>query len=306
MAHYDKIPALLDNLITCSVAEAARRVGITPQTVWNYLVRSKTGDPKLQEIEFCGVVAPFHVQLANCRVLMAAQVEQNALERARDGCYADVFFQGERQYERVKKEAYAAWSDADIEALGCESEAYELRPTKQWLKPSDALVIKMLESWHKKYRPHAQVDVQYGGVLRLERPDERTAKTVDAKPIFEDAEETERRGGHLALARPAKNSAELDQWHAAGEFKPQPVKFVDAQGQRTELVAAPDPLLSRTADQASKTQSATAPPAPPIAPRSPAPTTVPQRAPAGPQYASGDGRERLGRGVPPKGGFKVA
>ncbi len=57
MAHYDKIPALLDNLMTCSVAEAARRVGITPQTVWNYLVRSKMGDAKLQEIEFCGVVA---------------------------------------------------------------------------------------------------------------------------------------------------------------------------------------------------------------------------------------------------------
>lgn len=304
MAHYDKIPALLDNLITGSVAEAARRVGITPQTVWNYLVRSKMGDPKLQDIEFCGVVAPFHVQLANCRALMAAQIEQNALERARDGCYVDVFFQGVRQYERVKKQQYADWSDADIEALGCENDAYELRPTKQWLKPSDALVIKMLESWQKKYRPHAQVDVQYGGVLRLERPDERTARTVDAKPIFEDTEEVERRGGHLALARPAKNSAELDQWNAAGEFKPQPVTFVDAQGQRTDLVAAPDPLLSRMADQASKERTAAAPPALPVAPRSPAPTTMPPPAP--PARSVGDGRERLGRGLPPKGGFKVA
>ncbi len=68
---------------------------------------------------------------------------------------------------------------------------------------------------------------------------------IDQKPIFNDDIETERRGGHLALGRPAKDSVELDKWNAAGEFKAQPVAFVDADGRRTERVSAPDPLLAR-------------------------------------------------------------
>ena len=96
MGHYDKIPQLLDNLITCSVAEACRRVGITPQTFWNYIVRSKLGDPRFQEIEFCAVIAPLHVQYQNAKTLASQQIEQNAIERARDGCMVDVFFQGKR------------------------------------------------------------------------------------------------------------------------------------------------------------------------------------------------------------------
>jgi hypothetical protein len=89
----------------------------------------------------------------------------------------------------------------------------------------------MLESWHNRYRPHQQVDVNYGGVLRLERADERMPKTIEHKPLFDDQEDVEQRGGHLALGRPAKDSAEMDKWNAAGELKPQPVTFVDAEGQ---------------------------------------------------------------------------
>jgi hypothetical protein len=55
----------------------------------------------------------------------------------------------------------------------------------------------------------------------------------------------EQRGGHLALGRPAKDSAEMDKWNAAGEFNPQPVAFVDAEGNRTVRVAALDPLLAQ-------------------------------------------------------------
>jgi hypothetical protein len=248
MSHYDKIPALLNELITCSVAEAARRVGIRERTVWRYLVRSKMGDEKLQEIEFCGVVAPFHTQMSNCRALAAEQIQQNAIERARDGVLVDVFFQGQRQYERVLKEQYQGWSDQDFLDMNVGDERFEMIPTKQWLKPSDQLVIKMLESWHKKYRSTSDVNVTLGGVLRMPRPDE-PVKTIDATPAaFEDVDDTEQRGGQLALGRPARDSAELDRWNAAGEFNPTPVGFVDAAGVRTELVASPDPLLPREGD----------------------------------------------------------
>jgi hypothetical protein len=95
------------------------------------------------------------------------------------------------------------------------------------------------------------VDVNYGGVLRLERPDETTTKTIESKPIFDDdADDQQQHHGQLALGRPAKDSAELDRWNAAGEFKPSVVGFVDADGNRTEMIAAPDPLLPKEGDSA--------------------------------------------------------
>lgn len=294
MAHYDKIPALLDSLITCSVAEACRRAGITPQTWWGWLVRSKLGDPQFQEVEFCTVVAPLHVQYANAKTLAAQQIEQSAIERARDGCEIDVFYQGVRQYERVKKPEFADYTDAEIEAFAI-ADAYEMKPTKQWLKPSDALVMKMLESWNKRYRSHQQIDVNYGGVLRLERPEERTTKTIEHKPeVFgEDIDEAEQRGGHLALARPATSSEELDRWAEQGEFKPAPVKFISAAGNETVLQAAERDGDASVSKPASIGQAAG--------------QRAPQRTPADygrPRSAQPLDSAGTGRGRVPDGGFR--
>jgi hypothetical protein len=239
----ETITDLLDALLVGTMAEAARRVGISPSLPWKWLVRSRLGDPAFQEITFCGVVAAFHVHYTqNVPTLMAKQIEQTALERARDGVYTDVFFQGQRQYERVLKPEFAGKSDDDLMfEVGADFKTicYETRPTRQWLKPSDALVTKVLESWQRKrYGAHQEVSVTYGGVLRLERPEEQ-AKVIDQTPeVFEqDAEAAQEGGHHLALARPAKDSAEMDKWSAAGEFAPAPVTFVDAKGARTELRA---------------------------------------------------------------------
>lgn len=74
-------------------------VGISPSLPWKWLVQSRLGKPELQGIEFCGVLAPFHVHYSqNIPALTAHQIQQTALERARDGCMVDVFFQGVRQF----------------------------------------------------------------------------------------------------------------------------------------------------------------------------------------------------------------
>ena len=178
---------------------------------------------------------------------------------------------------------------------------------KQWLKPSEQLAIKMLESWHKKYRPHQQVDVNYGGVLRLERADERTAPQVKVIEHFvEEDNETEQRGGHLALGRPAQSSEEMDKWNQSGEFKPQPVAFVDAEGNRTERVAASDPLLSQPGDSESvggMKEKARSGIIHDVGSKNPTPTP-----PANPrqQSTASDGRERVGYGKVPPGGYRVA
>lgn len=272
----DKIPELLDALVTTpEFATAARRVGLGVSTVMRYLVRSRMGDPELQEIPWYGVVAPFHIHATqNARALTAQSIQSNAMDRALNGCWVDVFYQGQRQYERVLKREYEGFADAELEMFGHKlDDCYEMRPVKQWLKPSDALTLKMLESWDKRYAPHQTIDVQYGGVLRIERPNEQTTKTIEAKPIFDDNSDTEKQGGVLALARPAKSSEEMDDWAKQGDFKPRAVKFVDANGQETTLSASERQLQQ--------------PPAPK------------------PNYARPLDQAGIGRGIVPSGGFKV-
>ena len=144
-------------------------------------------------------------------------------------------------FERVLKEEYAHIKEDELwieVGPDWEKVCYETKPTKQWLKPSDALVIKMLESWNRKrYGAHQTVDVNYGGVLRLEK--DQTPKPVieQAAQVFEDeeAESEQRGGGHLALAAPAKSSEDFEERAASGEFDQAPVTFRDADGKPAAL-----------------------------------------------------------------------
>jgi hypothetical protein len=242
--HYDRIPELLDHLIVCSVAEAARRVGMNERTVWRYLVNSKLGHESLQQIDWCGVVAPFHVQVENARQLAVEQITQSAIERARDGVLVDVFFQGQRQYEKVKKPQFQTWTDAEIENLGFAEDAYEMIPTKQWLKPSDALVLAMLQAYRRKrFGQHSTVEHAFSGTLRIDKPD--AAKTVEHNVFEEQIDEAEQ-PKQLALASPLTPEG-VDAAAAAGAYDPRPVVFVAEDGTRTELIA-PDPLAPRETD----------------------------------------------------------
>lgn len=239
----DRLPAFLQAMLdTPSIAKAARAVGLSTDSVYRYIVRSRMGDEALQRIPFCDVEAPFHIHLKNhVPALVSTEIEMRAMDRALNGIEQDVFYQGVRMHERVRKPQYAHLTAEDIEAFCLtDDELYETVPTKQHLKPSDALTLRMLEAWNgKRYRPTQEIGVTFGGVLRLERPDERAPKTIEHQPVFEEADEsnTEQRGGHLALARPATSSEELDKWAQQGEFEPAPVKFVDAKGNETVLQA---------------------------------------------------------------------
>jgi hypothetical protein len=240
----EQVSEFLDALLCGTAAEACRRIGIEGHTPSRWLVQSKLGHPALQAIIFCDVVAPFHIHYSqNVPALTAQQVQQTALERARDGVLTDVFFQGVRMFERTLKPEYAGKSDdALMFEVGAdfERECYETRPTKQWLKPSDALVIKMLEAWNRKrYGSHQTIDVNYGGVLRLEKdnPDKPQVIESTAAAVFEEVEDEAEghKGAHLALAPPAKSSADFEARAAAGEFDQAPVAFLDANGQATSL-----------------------------------------------------------------------
>jgi hypothetical protein len=271
------------------------------------------GDPEFQEIVFCDVTAPLHVHYErNVPAIAALQIQQTAIERARDGVEQDVFYQGVRQFEKVLKPEYA---DMNEETLcfevgeDWEKLCYEMKPTKQRLKPSDALVTTMLQSWNRKrYGSHQEIAVTYGGVLRLERPEE--PKQIEHKPaaVFEE-EDTEEEKGRLALARPAKDAAEMDRWSEAGEFKTSPVTFVKADGGRTELRAD----LERHLEQAKIAGPQNPRPEKPVMVGKPEDEPpVAQHAPPPPKpqqpriYASkeeeaiGTGREGIGGGADPE------
>jgi hypothetical protein len=171
------------------------------------------------------------------------QIQQTAIERARDGVLVDTFFQGVRMFERVLKPEWQGKSDDDLAfevGPDWEKECYETVPTKTWLKPSDQLVIKMLEAWqHKRYGARQTIDVNYGGVLRLEKDNPDKPKVIEqtTNAVFEEVEDEAEghKGAHLALAPPAKSSADFEARAAAGEFDQAPVAFLDANGQATTL-----------------------------------------------------------------------
>ena len=55
----------------------------------------------------------------------------------------------------MKKAEYANMPDEDLWLVAgpdWEEICFELRPTKQWLKPSDAHASACLKSWNKKYQ----------------------------------------------------------------------------------------------------------------------------------------------------------
>ncbi len=273
---YDKIPALLDHMVTCSMSEACRRTGISRQSWWAWMVASVKGDPKFQAIEWNGITAPLHTQYNTARALTAMEIERSAMENASQGFEQDIFFQGKRMFERVLKPEYQQYAD-DLEMLEMiegpdwESICYHSVPAKQRLKPSDALVIRMLEAHHpKRYGSKHTVDVKFGGTLRLDQP--QAPKEIEAIPVeFEEIEndqEVEQRGGFLALATPAKTSAEFEQRHAAGEFDHAPVEVEAADGTVTTIqpeerpAPKPDPLLRHKRAYMADTGDRPPPPAP--------------------------------------------
>jgi hypothetical protein len=262
VAHFHKIPAYLDCLVVGSISSACRAVGIDKSTHYSWLIRSKQGDEALQAIEWLGTTAPFHVHVEQHVPVLAIQaIESAALERARDGCWIPSVHQGAPVFlhdERIIKFFGTTDVDPDLIEMQFGQRDTYLRDeegnrvqARTWLKPDTGLVSLMLSAWkRRRYGTHVSVESKSETVLRLERPEERTMKTINAKPVsFGDDEESTTQGAKLALGRPAASSEEFDQWAAQGEFAPAPVTFVDQQGNRTQMVSAPDPLTIKPDDR---------------------------------------------------------
>jgi hypothetical protein len=301
---------------------AARKIGVSTMTIYRWLKMSRDGAPEFQDVEWCGERGSFHQFYEYAQHAQINEIEQTAKHNAL-GFDEVVTHDGAVQYQIDPK--LVGMSDEMLEDFGypdryLRNERGEVIPLTVKRKPSDALVIKMLSA-HKPelYGERSRVDVnmRVGGVLRLQRPDEVVAKTLeqqqDGSFAFDDGADkqvTPPTSTMLALGRPAQTSEEFDRWNANKEFEAAPVTFVKADGSRTvtkaELPLPGDkPLTPLQADPLRRAQQ------PPAHPRQ---TAMPASAPAAaalapaakPYTARGNQAEGIGRGAVHPGGMKVA
>jgi hypothetical protein len=256
MTHHDKIPDLLNNLVlTPAISTAARAVGISREVVYSWLIASRRGDPKLQNIEWHGVVQPFHMQFANSKTLAIVNVEQLALDRAMNGSTYPSEFRGAPVFledERVVRE----FGDKEFDPELCDllfgqrdkwlrdENGDRVRATTHQ-KPSENLVALVLQSWMSKYAKHATVDVLHGGIMRIDmNAPAGEAKMIENKAPeeivqLEEISEDEKRGGYLAVPKPLTNTADIDAMNRAGKFASQDVTFTKEDGTTTVVPGTP-------------------------------------------------------------------
>src|SRR5665213_527531 len=166
------------------VSIAARKIGVSTMTLYRWLKMSRDGAPEFQDIEWCGERGSFHQFYEYAQHAQINEIEQTAKHNAL-GFDEVVTHDGAVQYQIDPK--LVGMSDEMLEDFGypdryLRNERGEVIPLTVKRKPSDALVIKMLSA-HKPelYGERSRVDVnmRVGGVLRLQRPDEVVAKTLE-------------------------------------------------------------------------------------------------------------------------------
>lgn len=199
---------------------AARKIGVSTMTIYRWLKMSRDGAPEFQDIEWCGERGSFHQFYEYAQHAQINEIEQTAKHNAL-GFDEVVTHDGAVQYQIDPK--LVGMSDEMLEDFGypdryLRNERGEVIPLTVKRKPSDALVIKMLSA-HKPelYGERSRVDVnmRVGGVLRLQRPDEVVAKTLeqqrDGSFALDDAgagddKQSPPTSTMLALGRPAQTS----------------------------------------------------------------------------------------------------
>ena len=219
---------------------AARKVGISTMTLTRWIERSAKGDPEFI-VEWCDETDQFARHVQRAMRAQIASIESMARKNA-TGFDEVVTYNGQVQYKLDPK--LIGVPDDQLELLYGVTDRYlringEVQPLTVRRKASDALVLKMLSAHYPKvYGDKSTVDVNVGGVLRLERPGEKSAPRVieheDSDPlVIEREDDTAERAADtnlVALGRPASSSNEFEQWAAAGEFEAEPVVFEDAEG----------------------------------------------------------------------------
>jgi hypothetical protein len=279
MSKYSLIPELLDALVeTPDIATAARKVGLSERQVHRWTVQSRGGKAELQEIMFCGVVAPFHAHRENARRLSVDALEAAFLDRCRNGFLVGSFYKGEPVWKTDETIIRELGPDPDPELcmmlFGQRDALLRVdglrQQVMQHMKPSEQAVQAALQHW-RNYAQHIKTDVSVGGVLRVDSA--QPTKLIEQKSAeaFEDntaSVEAEREGNFLAVHREAKDQDEMIAWQREGVFAPAEIEFIAEDGKVTNVkqdvtppaaaMAAP-PIEPNTSDPVEMTTASATP-----------------------------------------------
>lgn len=257
------IPELLSEMIMRPQIDGpdgcAAAVGVSARQVHEWLVQSRQGHPAFQEVEWMGVKAPLHVLVdEGVHALTARMVISSALQRALNGTKIPSLYQGAPVWEEDEAIVASGITDPDeLEVCFGQRDKFK-RDTQgnriqvmQHLKPSENLVIKIMESWERRrYGQHSTIDVKgtVGHLMQLARPGEDAAVIEQKSPgeVFSsDLVQKPDSTRQLALGRPAKDSKELEEWNERGEFQSGQTTFKMPDGSTVVIGPAIDPIIDQ-------------------------------------------------------------
>lgn len=252
----DRMSLVADGIaMNRSIVAAAKAAGVSVASVFAWLKSSKEGDPRYI-FSWQDRDAPFHEHCNTARQMGIALLQSVALNLATEGFKEASVFQGQLQYA-IDPKLVGVPDDQLFMLYGVydrykRNEQGEVQPLLIQRAPNTQLITKLLGDFMpKQHGEHSSVEVNYGGIVRLERKGEAAAPKViehNSTEAFlpqggDEAAEIEERPA-LAVGRSATSSAEFDDWAAQGEFAPPPVTYTKADGSRAVRMETPDPLLS--------------------------------------------------------------
>jgi hypothetical protein len=161
----DTFTNVLDGICTyASLGKAAAHAGVDSWTVGRWRKRSEDGDEGFQEVEYRGIIQPFHRHVEDCIEHSIDEVESNVRASARDGVKRPVVYRGEYAFEPDEfaeslnekdladmVELGVCWADKKKRVYNEATETWERVKILEWIQPSVDLQIKVLSSWSERY-----------------------------------------------------------------------------------------------------------------------------------------------------------
>jgi hypothetical protein len=185
-----KLPDFLDALVAHGVTTTASKiVGVSRVTIWRITNASEAGDPDLQEIEWAGLMQPFHLHLLSALDMSIQNVQEDVTHAAWKGRMIEPVVGGIYQFEDCEHamslspkefEAQLAmdeemrdmlgypkvWYDRKKRVLDPVTGIWERVRTKQFLPPTLEAAAKVLSAFAPDvFGDKRKIDVTMNGSL---------------------------------------------------------------------------------------------------------------------------------------------
>ncbi|SDI55298.1 MULTISPECIES: hypothetical protein [Bradyrhizobium] len=160
-----KFGEVLDNIHTYgSLGKASRASAVDPWTLARWRRMSEAGDQDFQDVEYRGVIQPFHLHVEDAIENSVDEIESNFRATARDGYWRPVIWHGDYCFEPDEAaeamsetefqdavELGLAWPDKKRRVKNEETGRWERVKITEWIAPSVDAQVKVLSSWSDRY-----------------------------------------------------------------------------------------------------------------------------------------------------------